>query len=116
MVAGFQCGDALTDFEDDPRPFMPQNRWKDTFRIGTGKGEFIRVTNASGFDLDENFSLFRALEMNLHDFQWFAGCDRDGGFCKQLLTPLSVMTGWIEDSCRAGHPAATDACVVKLFA
>src|SRR5690606_27637325 len=35
-------------------------------------GEFIRMTDARRFDLDEHFASARTIEIDSRDFQWFA--------------------------------------------
>ena len=52
---------------------MAQNGRKHAFRIGAGTGELVRVANAGGLDLDQNFACLRAFQINFDDFKRFPG-------------------------------------------
>jgi hypothetical protein len=78
VVAGLERCDARSNFLHDAGAFMAENGRECTFRVGTGAGEFIGVTDAGGLDLNEDLAFLRSFEIYLDHFQWLAGfkCDR----------------------------------------
>ena len=69
MVTRLEAFDARPDLDNHPGPLMAKNGRKHALRVRARKSEFIGVADAGGLDLDQNFALFRTVEIDLHDFQ-----------------------------------------------
>jgi len=69
---------------------MPQNGRKHAFRIITGQGECIRMTDASSHDFDQHFAGARTFKINFHDFERFAGGNCHRCTCLHDLAPTLV--------------------------
>ena len=64
VIALLHARHAGTHVDDDARTLVTQYRGKETFRIGTGTGEFVGVTNTGRFDLDQHFARLRSIKLH----------------------------------------------------
>ena len=87
MIAGLQAGHTRAAFHHDPCALMAQNRREQPLGISARKGELIRVANTGGFDFHQNLAGLWALEIDLHDFKWFAGFHGHRSACSHPVTP-----------------------------
>ena len=79
MIALLQGRHAGPDLDHHAGTLMTKDRGKDAFRIGARQGEFIRVADARGFDLDQAFALLGAVQFDGFDGKGGAGLEGDGG-------------------------------------
>ncbi len=82
VVAGFHRQHAGADFAHDAGSFMTEDGGEDSFAVETIECVGIGVANAGGLDFDQHFAGFRALEIELDDFERLLGgeCDGSAGF------------------------------------
>ena len=76
MIAFFTDVTPGADIDNDAGAFMPEDRRKQSFRIGAGQREFVGVADAGGLDLDQHFAGLGAFELNRRDFERLARRDR----------------------------------------
>jgi len=67
MITLFERGDTLAAVNNDACPFMAEDGGKQPFRIGSGQGEFVGMTNARGLDFDQDLTVFRTFQLNRFD-------------------------------------------------
>jgi hypothetical protein len=92
VIALFHAGHASPDLDDDAGAFVSEDRREQALRVGAGKRELVRVTDAGGLDLDHHLTGPRSLEVDLHDLQRFGLLKCDGCTGLHLGAPaLSVM-------------------------
>ena len=72
VVALFHARHALADIDHHARAFMAEDRRKQSFRIGAGKRELVRMADAGSLHLDQHFAFPRTVEIDLHDLQRLA--------------------------------------------
>jgi len=92
VIAGFQRCDAFAHLHHDAGALMAEDRREQPFGVRARKGEFIGVADARGLDLDQNFTGFGAVEVDVHDLQRFSGLGRDGGLCAHGMA-LRIICG-----------------------
>ncbi len=91
MIALRDAGDAGPDIDDHARALMAQDGGKDTFRIGTGQGEFVGMANARGLDFDQHLAGLRAFELNGFDRQRLAGLMGNcGTYIHDFILPVRL--------------------------
>ncbi len=78
MVARFQRFDARAAFDDDSGALMAKDRGEHAFGVSARKGKLVCVANAGRLDLNQNFALTRAVQINFGDFKRATGL---GGHC-----------------------------------
>ena len=87
MIAGLHRRNTLTDLHHHARAFVAEHAGKQSFRIITAQGECIRVADPGVADLHKHLALARRRDVDLDDFQRFAGSKGNGstGFHAELL-------------------------------
>ncbi|SAQ15119.1 Uncharacterised protein [Klebsiella oxytoca] len=70
MVARFNAGDTFTHFHNNTGTFMPQYCREHPFRIVTGQGKCIGMTDACVGNFYQDFTFTRWLHINLNDLKW----------------------------------------------
>ena len=73
MVARFNSGHALTDFNHDASPFVTENHREYTFWIIAREGKSVGMADAGMGDFNQHFTFFRWCDVNFDDFQRFTG-------------------------------------------
>ena len=58
---------------------MPEDRWKQAFRVLAGERELVGVADAGRFDLDHHLAGFRAVELHVGDRERMARLEGNGG-------------------------------------
>ncbi len=69
MIALLEAGHSRTHINNDARTLVAEDDREETFRVRARTGEFIRVANAAGFDLNQDFASLRAIEIQGHDLR-----------------------------------------------
>ncbi len=77
MIAGRHRGHPRADLDHHARALVAEDGGKQPLGIVARQGEGIRVADAAGLDLDEHLARARPLEVDVTDFQGFAGAERD---------------------------------------
>src|SRR5690606_22132016 len=90
VITLLDARDPRADIDHDASAFVAQNGREQTFRIGTRKREVVRVADARRLDLDQDLPFFRALEVELDDFEWLGLFERDGGARLHLSAPPRI--------------------------
>ncbi len=80
MVILLQGRDAGSDIYHDARPFMPQDRRKNAFWIGTRQRVIVGVTNTGRLDFDQHFAGSGTGKIHFFHGQRCAGLPCDSGF------------------------------------
>ncbi|MND79056.1 hypothetical protein D3C80_707820 [compost metagenome] len=94
MVALLDRGDAGADINHDASTFMAEDRREQTFRIGTGEREIIRVADAGRLDLDQHFAGARTFKLNGHDLKRFSCLNGNSGAYVHFRSPgVCLMIG-----------------------
>lgn len=81
MIASTDAAHMGAGFDDDPGPLVTENRRKQALGIVTRKSKVVRVADACGFDLNQNFAVPRAVELDGFDTEWLARFMGDRGAC-----------------------------------
>ena len=89
MITDGERPHAGTDFLDDARALMTQNRREEALRIVAAQRKRVRMTNTGRREAHEAFTLLRAAELDFVDFERFPGLYGYGGFDLHVI-PSSV--------------------------
>jgi len=103
MIAGGERFDAGPDLDDDTRPLMTQDRREGTFRVIARQRERIRVADAGGLHLDQDFALFRSVELHRLYFKPLARLECH---CRTHVHICSFSTCWRGSLLRRRHVLA----------
>src|SRR6056300_1246583 len=69
VITDLEAGYAGSDFTDNPGAFMPEDCWKNSFRIGARLRKFVRVTNTGCHDFNEDFASTRSFYIHFTYFK-----------------------------------------------
>ena len=67
MVASLQGFYVWPHINDDPSSLMSQNSGKNPLWISAGQREFVGMTDAGRFNLNQDFIAFRTVELDRFD-------------------------------------------------
>src|SRR5882672_4899904 len=73
VIAGFDAGDAGTDFLHDAAAFVTQYHREQPLRIGPGECERIGMAHARCDDAYQDLACLRSGQIDFFDAQWFIG-------------------------------------------
>jgi hypothetical protein len=73
VIAWFDAAYTGANLFHDTATFVAKNRWKNTFRIFSGKRKGIGMANPGGNHAYQYFALAGALYINLGNLKWLAG-------------------------------------------
>ena len=79
MVAFLERPDAGPHVDDDAGAFVPENDREQAFRIAARAREFVRVADARGLDLDQDFAGPGPVEVHRFNDEGLAGLVADSG-------------------------------------
>src|SRR5262249_12284267 len=65
MVALLDARHPRADIDHDASALMPQNGWKEPFRVGPRTREFVRMTDACCLDLDQHLARLGTVQLYL---------------------------------------------------
>ncbi|MNY71112.1 hypothetical protein D3C86_2093850 [compost metagenome] len=77
MVAGLERGHAFADFHHHAGAFVAQHGGEQALGVIAAKREGVRVADAGVRDLDQDLAALRGRDVDLNDFQRFAGSECD---------------------------------------
>jgi len=69
MVAFLERGHSGPHINHDAGALVTENHREEAFRIRARTGEFVGVADTAGFDLNQDFSSLRAVEIEGDDFE-----------------------------------------------
>jgi hypothetical protein len=67
------------DIDNDAGAFVAQNGWEQSFRIGAGERELVRVADTGGFHLDQDFAGFWPVQLDVRDRERLGFLECNGG-------------------------------------
>ena len=80
MVSDPYGGDAGAHLGDDRTALVAEDRREQAFRIGSGQGEGVGVTDAGRFDFEKDLSCLRSFEIDGFDRERHTGPVCHSGF------------------------------------
>src|SRR6185436_13806889 len=79
VIADRNAGHARTDLAHDAGALMPQDRRKEPFWIGTREREFVGMTDAGRFELDQDLARPRPVQLHGLDDKRLSSLDSNSG-------------------------------------
>jgi hypothetical protein len=79
VITRLQGGDAFAYLKHYASAFVPKDGGEQPLRVVARARELIGVAHAGGFDFNQDFASFGAVQVDLHDLEWLTWCEGDGG-------------------------------------